>query len=151
MPLKDTLRAWMETREPTVFLTANYGYAVKQDAGERNLKHLFNVVQRDVYGRNWSKRPPADRIEAIGVWERQQSWSNPHCHVVARMPRVLAKFLIARGPRLWKQISRRGQLDVSKIRQASDVVRYVTKGVFVDDDLDRLFVYGAGLLGEETK
>jgi hypothetical protein len=142
MNLKDTLRDWMEAREPNVFLTANYGYAVKQGAGERELKHLLNVIQRDVYGRNWSRLPPEDRIEAIGVWERQQRWSNPHCHIAANMPRDLARYLIANGPQLWKEISRRGQLDVSRVRRGSNVVGYITKALYTPDHLDRLFVYG---------
>lgn len=55
------LRAWLEARQPNAFLTFNFGYAVNQFDGERQIKHFFNALQCKDHGRNWAKRPTGDR------------------------------------------------------------------------------------------
>jgi hypothetical protein len=143
MTTKDELRAWLEARDPDLFLTFNFGYAVKQLDGERQMKHFFNATQGNAYGRNWAKRPPEARIDAVGIWEHPERWSNPHCHVGANIPEELINGLIVEGPELWQAISPRGQLDLSPVRRSKKVARYIAKDVHCRDHLDRLFVYGA--------
>lgn len=144
MTIIEPLRAWLEARQPNAFLTFNFGYPVRQLEGERQIKHFFNSLQSEAYGRNWARRTADDRIEAVGAWEHVERWSNPHCHVSANVPELLMRNLERRGVGLWLQVSPRGQLDVSRTRRADKVVQYSTKDMHRAEDLDRLFVYGAG-------
>lgn len=125
--------------DPTCFITHNFGYEIKPLDGERRLKHFYNMADRAVLGRNWNKKPPDQRIRAIGYWEHLET--NPHLHALVSASVEHLEWIEGYGPKAWMKCNQRGQLDTGPIRDLTRAVRYAFKEAKRGFDSDRLFVY----------
>lgn len=139
MTIRDQLLALLGDHDLPYFITLNFGSKILPGSGEREAKHLFNQLQDRAYGGRWAKRHGADRITAIGFWERLES--NAHLHCAVHVPDAVAPYLNEYGPELWQKAVPRGQLDIRISDDRDAVARYITKKIWQADDLDRMFVY----------
>ncbi len=139
MTIRDELFALLGDHDLPYFITFNFGYAALPASGEREAKHLFNQLQDRAYGGRWAKRRGADRITAVGFWERLDS--NAHLHCAVYIPDAVAPYLHEYGPEFWHKSVPRGQCDIRISDDREAVAGYITKKVWQANDLDRMFVY----------
>jgi hypothetical protein len=136
---KQNLRAaWLHVLEkcaPNYFLTFNFGYEIRAINADRPMRTFFNVIQRKTYGRDWASQFDRDWPVAYGFLEHADT--NPHFHVLARVSFEIGETLQSQGDRIWKGISRRGQLQVEEILSPDRVRSYCTKR----QDFENVFVY----------
>lgn len=139
MPTRKLVRQFMAEHGLQYFVTFNFGYLVDPITGGGKVRHFLNVIQDRTYGGRWAKRRGPERITCIGVWERLKL--NPHLHCGVYAPDPVARVLLAEGPKLWRDQVRRGQLDVSRSKRRDRVRNYTTKGLWLPDHQDRLYLY----------
>jgi hypothetical protein len=122
------------------FITFNFGYLVRPQDALPRMKFFCTKLERAALGRNWAKCRGEGRLIVIGFPERIDL--NPHWHCVAYVPDATAVALEEKGIDIWADIERRGQLDVSEIRELPKVSRYIRKRLHLGDALENVFVYG---------
>lgn len=138
VPYNDMLQM-IHDIEPTCFITHNFGYQIDPINAETKLKHFYNMADHAVLGRNWNKKPPDQRVCALGYWEHLDT--NPHLHVLVRATSEHLEWIERYGPEAWLKCNHRGQLDAGPIRDQARAVRYAFKEAKGRFDSDRLFVY----------
>ena len=136
---RSAFRQWLSSVQCTWMITHNFGYGIRQHAGDRLMKDFYNRVMREAYGRNWPRRPAGDWIIAIGFWEKLDL--NPHAHCELRVPPALEPVLRGPAVQYWAELAPRGHLLAEPLCDEDRVSSYITKRVRHDDDFDRMFIY----------
>lgn len=139
MSTRELVRQLMAEHDLPYFVTFNFGSKVHPIAGGEKVVRFINVVQDAAYGGRWAKRRGAERVTAIGVWERLDL--NPHLHCGLYAPEAVADVIFNQGPELWLRGVARGQLDVERSRSRKRVRNYSTKAIWLPEHQDRLFLY----------
>jgi hypothetical protein len=141
--LRRAVKNWFGSLEPQLYVTHNFGYRVSPETGERSLRRFYNRMQRQVHGRNWSRRYDDAPMVAVGFWEHLDS--NPHCHVLVAGADREYSWLLHEGSESWLWAQPRGQLEVVRILQPRAAISYITKELYKPDSQDQLFIYQAPL------
>jgi len=137
--LRDAYRDLIDEQNVNYFVTFNFGYVIKAMHALERLKGFCTALERKALGRNWCKRPPADRLVLLGFPERPKL--NPHWHAVARVPEPMEIALKGDGPLLWMKWAARGQLWVEHIEDQHIVKTYSTKRLHNFGAPEDVFIY----------
>jgi hypothetical protein len=124
---------------PNVSYTFNFGYLIRPDKAQTCMKTFMNAVQDKVYGRDWAKQTNREWPYAMGFFEHPDT--NPHYHVLARLDQKLVRYIETQGNDIWRNIARRGQLDVKDVYAPDGIWSYVTKRLAEHETFDDVWVY----------
>jgi hypothetical protein len=107
---------------------------------QEDMRHLINRVQRDAYGRDWSRRPQAERITAIGF--REHHTTNAHWHLLVRAPGE-CRTALANAANIWREIQPGGAFHFETPRDLDAYALYMTKDFWDQATADHPFFYGS--------
>ena len=119
---------WLAEMDVNFFATLTFRQNVGLLGARKNIEHWLACLDRHYLGRQWWKRPSAERTIGIGLAENVES--NLHYHWLLRLPESAKNENAAqRGrtiERFWTQATRGGTCRVVEIRD-SGAPRYAAK------------------------
>ncbi len=122
----------------TVMLGAGEGLSLITFDGQA--RHFLNKVHNQAYGRNWARRSPYERIEAVG-WPEHVDL-NLHMHLALRVPNPDLLRCLQAGRKTWGSIRLKGDYHCEQIKTTPLLyARYITKELRFRDVRENMFVY----------
>lgn len=137
---KQALKNMLLDLKPNYFITFCYGRGIGDDATNRHIKHWFNRVQRILYGPTWTAQFDREWPIAFCFLEHRDL-PNPHKHCLARVPKKFGRWAEVHGEELWKEVTKRGQLDVQEIYRLPSIVNYCLKDFIRCGGYENLYIY----------
>lgn len=137
----DALHKFIADRKPDLAVTFNLKRALDFYTLQATIKLFMNLMQREIDGGRWYRKPPADRPIAVGMLENADT--NPHVHASIYAPTRFVEFLSSNAAEeLWQSCHPRcGQLDVSKPKSIARWAGYQIKKAYGPEALDRMILY----------
>lgn len=126
---------------PHAMITFNYARQVTFKQMQVHVPDFTNRMQREVLGRGWMTKDPAQRPFLIGVAEHLET--NPHVHAALIAPEAFIEFASTpEAAALWASVHERcGQLHAERVKNPNAMASYIAKTLYQANSLDRAIYY----------
>ncbi len=140
------MRDYLREMQPNLFITHNFFGMHKAVSQISKMTLFYSSMQRKAWGRGKEMKSTGFIPTAYGF--REHPHSNPHYHVIAKLPKEMVREIEQHGRERWKRIARGGQLWVEPINSGDTrSVAYSTYDYWTINSLEDMFVYsGANAL-----
>lgn len=138
---------FIKTIDPTYFVTFNFNRRLRTLNAQNSIKHFMNSAQREVLGARWYKKPECQRLALIAIPEHIET--NLHYHGFLRagtevddVNKWTEDVIHAVFPRKWKEVEKKGSINIQRIYDLDECVNYVKKEMWKKENTDSIFMYG---------
>lgn len=130
--IRSAIQGMLCEMEPNYFVTANFNRETTFEGARKCLRRWHALVDKKRLGKDWSKKPSADRVFFFAFSEHPDD--NLHYHLILRAPQLLDRpSFDTVGPKVWERLVQGGDLYVQKLKTKLDVAKvssYSTKDLW---------------------
>ncbi len=140
--LRRAYREFLKQLNPTHTVTFKFGYPIDVGVAFEKMTRFCHEIQRAALGRNWHKKPAAQRLLVFAFAEDLEA--SAHWHGIAEAPGPVGEKLESEyAEARWRHHAPRGHWWSAK-KDSDAATTYATKKLKTEIKLDAVLIYARG-------